>query len=85
MDAHHAQRHYDTSFDDLPDGVFVVHAGAPHVVVGATLLAWSAGGYTARAPRPAGRGARVITPPSLVAVLRSGWQSLVPILHPSAN
>ena len=26
----------------------------------------------------------VITPPSLLAVLRSGWSPLVPLLHPSA-
>jgi hypothetical protein len=26
----------------------------------------------------------VITPPSLVAVLRSGWEPLVPLLHPTA-
>ena len=38
---------------------------------------------TERAPRPGGR-ATLITPPSLVAVLRSGWEPLVPLLHPSA-
>jgi hypothetical protein len=27
----------------------------------------------------------VITPPSLVTALRSGWQPLVPLLHPSAH
>ena len=27
----------------------------------------------------------VITPPSLVAVLRAGWHGVVPFLHPSAN
>jgi hypothetical protein len=26
----------------------------------------------------------VLTPPSLVAVLRTDWQSLVPVVHPSA-
>jgi hypothetical protein len=35
-------------------------------------------------PRPDGR-APVITPPSLVAILRAGWQSSVPFLHPSAG
>ena len=35
--------------------------------------------------RPAhGRIARVITPPSLVDVLRAGWEPVVPLLHPSA-
>jgi hypothetical protein len=27
----------------------------------------------------------VITPPSLIEVLRSGWEPVVPLLHPSAR
>jgi hypothetical protein len=80
-----AQRHHDAALDDLPDGVFVMHDGAPHLVLGDSLLSWSAGGYLARQPRATHRQARVITPPSLVAVLRPGWQSLVPVVHPSAT
>jgi hypothetical protein len=26
----------------------------------------------------------VVTPPSLVGVLRAGWEGAVPLLHPSA-
>jgi hypothetical protein len=80
-----AQRHHDAALDDVPDGVFVLHEGAPRLVLGDSLLVWSPAGYLARCPRPAGRQARVITPPSLVAVLRTGWQSLVPVVHPSAT
>ena len=80
-----ARRHHDAAFDDLPDGVFVLHEGAPHLVLGDGLLAWSAGGYRSRAARPTGGRARLITPPSLVAVLRTNWQSLVPVVHPSAT
>ncbi len=80
-----AQRHHDAQLDDLPDGVFVLHDGAPQLVLGDSLLAWSAAGYSTRAPRPTGRQAPVITPPSLVAVLRTDWHSLVPVVHPSAN
>jgi hypothetical protein len=79
-----AQRHHEASFEDLPDGVFVLHDGAPHLVLGDSLLAWSAAGYRARSPRPIRLQARVITPPSVVAVLRTYWQSLVPVVHPSA-
>lgn len=79
-----AQRHHDATLDELPDGVFVLQDGAPHLVLGDSLLAWSASGYSARAPRPKKRQVRVITPPSLVAVLRTDWQSLVPVVHPSA-
>ena len=52
---------------------------------GAELLGWTAAGYAARSPRPVRRQALVITPPSLVEILRTGWQPLVPLLHPSAG
>ena len=78
------QVHRDGAIDDLPDGAFVLQAGAPHLVLGERLLRWTAAGYTSPLPRPAGRPARVITPPSLVSVLRAGWSPVVPLLHPSA-
>jgi hypothetical protein len=79
-----AQRHHDAPIEALPDGAFVLHEGVPHLVLGDSLLVWSAAGYTARKPRPAAQQARVITPPSILAILRSDWESLVPVLHPSA-
>jgi hypothetical protein len=79
------QRHHEVPYDALPDGAFVAHEHEPQLVLGDHLLAWSAAGYTARTPRPARGSARVITPPSLVAVLRSNWESLVPVVHPSAD
>jgi hypothetical protein len=75
---------HDARFAELPDGAFVLHDGAPHLVLGDRLLAWSPAGYTAAGARPRGR-ARLITPPSLVAVLRAGWQGAVPLLHDSAG
>jgi hypothetical protein len=79
-----AHRRHDALLDDLPDGVFVLHEGEPHLVLGDSLLAWSPAGYTARSARPEASRAAVITPPSIIAVLRSGWESHVPVLHPSA-
>jgi hypothetical protein len=70
---------------DLPDGAFVMFEGRPHLVLGSQLLRWSAGGYTARARRPDGARATVITPPSLVALLATDRTPLVPLLHPSAT
>jgi hypothetical protein len=70
--------------DDLPDGAFVMRDDAPRLVLGSQLLSWTPAGYAERSPRPSGR-AVLITPPSLVAVLRSGWEPLVPLLHPSAG
>jgi hypothetical protein len=50
----------------------------------AELLRCSPAGYGARAQRRAQGTATVITPPSLVAVLRTGWRGAVPLLHPTA-
>ena len=79
------QRHHEAPLDDLPDGAFVLRAGEPFLVSGAQLLRWTPSGYEDRSPRPAHELATVITPPSLVAVLRAGWRPLVPFLHPTAN
>jgi hypothetical protein len=74
----------ETRVGDLPDGAFVLLDGDPWLVRGTELLRWAPAGYTERRPRPGGR-AVVVTPPSLVAVLGSGWSPLVPLFHPSAS
>lgn len=79
------QRHHVAPLDALPDGAFVIHADAPRLVLGDSLLRWSAAGYVEPTPRPRGGTARLITPPSLLEVLRTDWQPLVPLLHPSAH
>jgi hypothetical protein len=81
----HTQRHHEAPFDALPDATFVLREGAPWLVLGGQLLAWTPAGYAARVPRPTRERAVVITPPSLVAVLRAGWDPLVALLHPSAR
>ncbi len=70
--------------DELPDGAFVLRDAGPWLVLGAQLLRWTPAGYADREPRRSGR-AVLITPPSLVAVLGSEWEPLVPFLHPSAG
>ncbi len=70
--------------DELPDAAFVLRDDEPWLVLGAQLLRWTPAGYSERVPRPGGRAA-LITPPSHVAVLRCGWEPLVPLLHPSAR
>jgi hypothetical protein len=79
-----AQLRHESAIHTLPDGAFVVHEGAAHLVVGDRLLRWTPAGYTAPVPRPTRGQAVVITPSSLVSILRAGWRSLVPLLHPSA-
>jgi hypothetical protein len=78
------RRFHEAPFDGLPDGAFVLYHGRPSLVLGSWLLAWSPGGYLERRRRPGDALATMITPPSLVALLRSGRTSLVPILHPTA-
>jgi hypothetical protein len=80
-----ARRFHEAVLGELPDGAFVLRDGSAWLVLGGELLRWTAAGYAERA-RPSARSAViVITPPSLVAVLRTGWSPLVPLLHPSAS
>jgi hypothetical protein len=80
------QLRHEADLDDLPDGSFVLQDGAPSVVLGPDLLSWTPAGYVGRRPRPTGGQVTLITPPSLVAVLRAGWEGpLVAFLHPSAR
>jgi hypothetical protein len=79
------QRHHRAALDDLPDGAFVVRADEPWLVLGSRLVRWTPAGYDRPRARPRGETATVITPPSLVAVLRAGWAPIVPLLHPSAE
>jgi hypothetical protein len=79
-----AQLRHEAPIDELPDGAFVLQEKAPCLVLGSELLVWTAAGYATRVPRPEREIAVLITPPSLVAILRADWQPLVPLLHPSA-
>jgi hypothetical protein len=79
----HAERFSHHRAGDLPDGAFVLHEREPWLVHGPQLLRWTPAGYTDRIARPPA-AATVITPPSLVAVLRAGWSGAVPLVHPSA-
>jgi hypothetical protein len=76
---------HESRYGELPDGTFVLEVGGPHLVLSRRLLTWSAGGYWDGHGRPRNARATVITPPSLIAILRSGWSSSVPLLHPSAD
>jgi len=79
-----AHRLHTASLEELPDGAFVLQDGAPRLVLGDSLLEWSPGGYQGLSPRPRGR-ATLVTPPSLVEILRLVWVSALPLLHPSAR
>jgi hypothetical protein len=70
--------------DELPDGAFVFESGSPWLVFGRELLLWTPAGYSDRRHRRSGE-ATVLTPLSLVEVLRAGWDPAVPLFHPSAG
>ena len=75
------RRSYPASLADLPDGVMVSVDGAPFLVRGGGLLAWTPGGYRDWV-RPADTApVTVITPRATVAVLAAGYR---PVIHPSA-
>ena len=77
---------HDAELDELPNGAFVYsERGASQLVLGRHLLTWTPAGYRGRVTRPLGQRVRVVTPPSLVSVLCTGWQSVVPFVHPSAR
>jgi len=78
-----SRRFHHAKLDTLPDGAFVLHEDDPWLVLGAELLRWTAAGYTERVARSSDC-ALLITPPSLVEILRADRHPAVPFLHPSA-
>ena len=67
----------------LPDGTFVLLDDDPWLVLSGELLRWTPAGYAER--RAAAGRATLVTPPTSVRVLASGWSGSVPLLHPSSR
>jgi hypothetical protein len=65
---------------DLPDGTMILQDGAPHLVLGGRARPWSLRGYGA--PVRLAGSALLITPPSSVAALTTGYR---PVLHATAQ
>jgi hypothetical protein len=78
------RRLHRVRYPELPDGALVLEGGTPLLVLGERLLEWTPAGYARPRPRPGGR-ATAITPPTLLDVLRSRGEPLVPLLHPSVG
>jgi hypothetical protein len=68
----------------LPDGAFVLRDAEPWVVLDDRLTRWTPAGYAERIARPARGDAVVLTPPSIVDILREPRTPAVPFLHPTA-
>lgn len=65
----------------LPDGSFVEHAGAPHLLAIGSLWQWGPAGYGPPVPMPRDP-VRVLTPAPFVRCFAAGYR---PLLHPSAG
>jgi hypothetical protein len=77
-----AKRTEATVLAGLPDGTMISGDGGAWLVAGRQLLRWSFAGYSERRERPRRAVVDVLTPPSVVAVLRAGYRAR---LHPSAG
>lgn len=76
-----AKRLHRRQLDSLPDGAFVMLSGEDAFAVkGKRLLRWTPSGYADARARPRGL-VDVLTPPSMVRVLKRGYS---PRWHPSA-
>ena len=77
------KRTYWDELGVLPEGVFIRLDGSAWLLWGGQALEWSAGGYCARKPLPsAASRVEILTPRSLVAVLRASYTLQI---HPSAG
>jgi hypothetical protein len=73
---------YGAMLSALPDGVFIEHAGRPYLVRAGRLLAWSFARYGSALGLDPSTTIRVLTPESLVRVIRAGF---APLVHASAG
>ena len=77
-----AKRSHRGKLDSLPDGAMISLDGDAFAVRGHSLLKWTPDGYSQPRSRPHGIDVDVLTPPSILTVLRRGY---VPLWHPSAT
>lgn len=68
------KRLHRMKIDDLPDGAMISLEDEAFAVRGNALLRWHSHGYDLRRPRPRGITVDVLTPPSIVAVLKAGYE-----------
>ena len=70
------------SSSTLPDGAMIAIADQAYAVRGRRLLRWTPAGYGESIPRRRGVEADVLTPPSILDVLKRGY---TPLWHASAG
>jgi hypothetical protein len=77
-----AKRSHRARLDAVPDGAMVSLEGQAFAARGNRLLLWTSKGYSRSRARPKGIAVDVLTPPSILSVLRRGYR---PLWHPSAT
>lgn len=75
LDGRRKRLHDLASPGRLPDGAMILQDGAPHLILAGLAYPWSLQGYGG--PVTPLDGARLITPPSTVAVLKAGYRPLI--------
>ncbi|GAB4512495.1 MAG: hypothetical protein OHK0046_12120 [Anaerolineae bacterium] len=66
------------NIETLPEGVFILWEEGPHLIQGDVLLPWQPEGYGPSVARPRDTNVTLLTPPSIVNVIRAGFR---PIIH----
>jgi hypothetical protein len=82
VDGGGGKRLHQAKLGDLPEGSMIAQDGRAWLVMGGNLIAWSPSGYGEGRAAPASTSVQVLTPASLVEVIRAGYQ---PGLHPTAD
>lgn len=70
----HRRRLHGSSWPRVPAGAFVVLDGRPALVLDDAVVPWTVHGYGIARRRPRRGTVEMITPPSTVAALRSGYE-----------
>lgn len=76
-----AKRRHRRAIDTLPDGAMIARDGEAFALRGNGLLRWTPTGYDKALPRLRGIDVDVLTPPSIIDVLKRGY---APLWHPGA-
>ena len=81
LDPGGGKRRHPARLGDLPDGSMVLEEDRAWIVLGADLTPWSPFGYGKLRAMPASATVLTLTPPSMVEVIRAGYE---PGIHPTA-
>jgi hypothetical protein len=71
------QLRYDAPLDTIPDGAFILRAGAAYLVQGPHLLPYSPSGYGPPEARPMAICATILTPEPTIRILKAGYRPMV--------